>query len=286
MTALVSKNATPRRLFVVLGALALVTAAAVVYIQIASAAVAVTAATGGTGLSADTAANAATPSYTALGNMVITEGANGDFASPQTNTTLILTAPANWEFQASTCSATFAASKNITATSCANTTSAITVTLSVSGTNKADVLTISGVNVRPTSGGGSMASVNIVRTTASPGTATIAGITLDTTNFGSLSMVAGALNKLQILYPGEANAPGAPASSGRSGSPTAQTAGTAFNVTVNAVDQFWNLKNAVTDTVHLTSNDPNPTLAADAALVAGTKTMRRHRYPDRNLQSK
>jgi hypothetical protein len=179
MTARVRRSTTPRRLVVVLSALALAVAAAVVYVQIASANVAVTAATGGTGISADTAANAASPSYTALGNIVITEGANTDMPT-QTNTTLILTAPANWEFQAGTCSATFLASKNVTATSCANTTSTITVTLSVSGTNRADVVTISGVNVRPTSGGGSMASVNILRTTANPGTATIAGIVLDT----------------------------------------------------------------------------------------------------------
>src|SRR5207253_2060673 len=129
----------------------------------------------------------------------------------------ILTAPANWELQAGTCSATFAASKNITAAPCANTTPAITVTLSVSGTNKTDVPTISGVNVRPTSGGGSMAAVNILRTAGNPGTATITGITNGTTNFGTLSMVPGALNKLQTLLPGESNAPGAPASSGKSG---------------------------------------------------------------------
>ena len=169
MTARVRKSATRRRLLGVLGLLTIAAVAAIVYVQIASAAVTVTAATGGTSISADKAANAASPSYTALGNIVITEGNNGDFATPQTNTTLILTAPANWEFQSGTCSATFAATKNITAASCANTTSAITVTLSVSGTNKTDVLTISGVNVRPTSGGGSMSGSPAPRPHRVPG---------------------------------------------------------------------------------------------------------------------
>src|SRR5213076_40515 len=50
---------------------------------------------------------------------------------------------------------------------------------------------------------------------------------------------AAAFTKLQVLAPGEAAAPGT--GSGKSGSPAAQSAGTAFNVTVNAVDAFWNL---------------------------------------------
>ena len=85
MTARVRKSATRRRLVGVLGLLTIAAVAAIVYVQIASAAVTVTAATGGTSISADKAANAASPSYTALGNIVITEGNNGDFATPQTN---------------------------------------------------------------------------------------------------------------------------------------------------------------------------------------------------------
>ena len=57
---------------------------------------------------------------------------------------------------------------------------------------------------------------------------------------------AGAFAKLQLLMPGETAAPGT--GTGKTGSPSAQTAGTSFNVTVKAVDANWNLVNTVTDT--------------------------------------
>src|SRR4029077_1755481 len=75
--------------------------------------------------------------------------------------------------------------------------------------------------------------------------------------------------KLQILLPGETAAPGTP--SGKTGTPTAEAAGSAFTATVNAVDANWNPVSA-TDTVAITSSDSNATLPANAALVAGTKT--------------
>jgi hypothetical protein len=80
-----------------------------------------------------------------------------------------------------------------------------------------------------------------------------------------------AFTKLQLLVPGETAAPGS--ASGKTGTPTARTASTAFNVTVNAVDAFWNVDNSVTDTVSLTSSDANTLLPADTALVSGTQTL-------------
>src|SRR6185437_5025948 len=80
---------------------------------------------------------------------------------------------------------------------------------------------------------------------------------------------AGAFTKLQILLPGETAAPGT--ASGKTGSPSAQTAGGAFNVVVNAVDANWNVVSS-TDTVGITSTDANAALPANTALVAGTKT--------------
>src|SRR5439155_6603732 len=62
------------------------------------------------------------------------------------------------------------------------------------------------------------------------------------------------------------------AAGGKTGTPTAATAGTAFNVTVRAVDVFWNLINSVTDLVDISANDTNAVLAADAALVNGTNS--------------
>ena len=85
----------------------------------------------------------------------------------------------------------------------------------------------------------------------------------------STTVNAGAVTKLQLLMPGETAAPGT--STGKTGTPTAQTAGTAFTVTVNAVDANWNLVSS-THTVAITSSDANAGLPANAALVGGTRT--------------
>src|SRR5213075_2785757 len=84
----------------------------------------------------------------------------------------------------------------------------------------------------------------------------------DTTNGGitgstspSITVNPGAFAKLQILAPGESSVPGT--ASGKSGTPSAQTAGNAFNVTVNAVDANWNLVSGAGDTVGITSSDTN-----------------------------
>src|SRR5207249_8245313 len=94
------------------------------------------------------------------------------------------------------------------------------------------------------------------------------GITPDTGS--SITVNAGAFVKLQLLMPGETAAPGT--ASGKTGTPNAQTAGTAFTVTVNAVDANWYLVNTVTDTVGITSTDTNATMPGNAALASGTKT--------------
>ena len=81
--------------------------------------------------------------------------------------------------------------------------------------------------------------------------------------------VNGAVAKLQLLVPGEAAAPGT--TTGKTGTPTAQTGGTPFIVTVNAVDANWNIVSS-THVVGITSSDSAATLPANAALVAGTRT--------------
>src|SRR5439155_1725556 len=80
-----------------------------------------------------------------------------------------------------------------------------------------------------------------------------------------------AFAKLQLLAPGETAAPGT--SKGKSGPPPAVTAGAPFDITVNAVDNFWNIVNTVNDTVGITSSDATATLPPNAALVSGTATM-------------
>ncbi|MFY9158428.1 beta strand repeat-containing protein, partial [Aquirufa ecclesiirivi] len=100
-------------------------------------------------------------------------------------------------------------------------------------------------------------------------TATDQAATL-TANTGATTLVtAGAVNKLQVLMPGETAAPGT--TTGKTGSPTAQTAGTSLNFTVNAVDAYWNLVSSATPTAVITSSDAQATLPSSAALVGGTK---------------
>jgi hypothetical protein len=74
-------------------------------------------------------------------------------------------------------------------------------------------------------------------------------------------------NKLQVLMPGETNAPGT--TTGKTGTPIAQTVGVQFHVTVNAVDNSWHIVNS-SDTIHFTSSDSGAALPTDAALASGT----------------
>jgi hypothetical protein len=108
------------------------------------------------------------------------------------------------------------------------------------------------------------------------GSHTITAIYSGDTNFagstsGNFTQIVspGTFAKLQLLVPGETAAPGT--TTGKTGTPTAQLAGTPFTVTVNAVDANWNLV-STNDTVKITSSDASATLPANAALVSGTKS--------------
>src|SRR5262249_17899145 len=80
-----------------------------------------------------------------------------------------------------------------------------------------------------------------------------------------------AFPQLQLPVPGESAAPGT--ASGKTGTPSAQIAGTDVAVTVNAVDAFWNLVNTVDDTVGLSSSDATATLPAATSLLSGTTSL-------------
>src|SRR5438552_12555779 len=213
----------------------------------AQAAVSITAGTGGTSLSADKAQNATAPAFTTLGNIVILEGANGDFATG-TGVTLILTAPSGWRFNAGTGTATAAkisgsGGPEVAINSFTVTATNMTVNMTVTGTGQINSLTISGIQVQATDGSVVPNSANILRTSANPGSATIAGIVNGTTSFGALSQVAGNVTKL-----------------GFSTQPAGATAGSVFATqpVVKTQDQFGNnstsgLGATVNVTVSLTS---------------------------------
>lgn len=241
----------------------------------------VTGASGGAAISADTAAAGGSGAWTTLGAIIIDESKKSDISSGS-GLTLVLKAPAGFEFNTGLVpSVSFTGGGDITSASAQiNDPSTLTVTLNVSGTASTDTLTVgaTGLQVRPVVGGPLSGGRHIYRPASGGGTATINGVTTSTdgssgSNFGNLTEVAGAFVKLQLLMPGETAAPGTP--SGKTGTATAQTAGTALNVIVNGVDANWNVVPAASGssfTIHLASSDVNATVPADADLASGTHT--------------
>jgi hypothetical protein len=77
-------------------------------------------------------------------------------------------------------------------------------------------------------------------------------------------------SQLQVLLPGETNAPGT--ISGKIGTPSAQTVANPFDLTINACDATWHIA-ACSDTVGFTSTDTTAWLPPATALVNGTVTI-------------
>ena len=79
--------------------------------------------------------------------------------------------------------------------------------------------------------------------------------------------------QLQVLLPGETNAPGTLA--GKVGTPLPVSLSADYgeeNITVNACDSNWHILNGVTDTISLTTTDASALTPGNAALVNGTIT--------------
>ena len=178
------------------------------FAAMANAQVAVTAATGGTAISADNAITApGSATYTALNPITISDNGNfNDFTRNQTNVTFVLSAPANWQFQAGTGSVT--RTSNVTAAAIAVTSTTITVTYTTGGasSNNSSIM-INGIKVAPINGSPIPSTGNILRTS---GTGTISGfVNNGGNNCGTLAMVAGAASQLVI-----STQPTAPATNG------------------------------------------------------------------------
>jgi hypothetical protein len=105
-------------------------------------------------------------------------------------------------------------------------------------------------------------TIGAIKSVAIPKSALPAG------NTAYFRMVKPVATKLQVLLPGETAAPNTP--TGKTGTPTPATIGAAFNITVNAVDNNWNVVNYATDTITITSSDPQAFIPLDAPLVGGT----------------
>lgn len=150
----------------------------------ASAAVSVTAATGGTNICSNKAVTGSAPAFTTLGPIVITEGANTDFSIG--TSVIVLTAPTGWQFNTTLPTITYITGSNITGASGSITATTLTINVTVVNNNGADQLTITGLQVQPTT---TSSSAGAIRASVATG---VAGITTGSsgTNFGSLSVVA------------------------------------------------------------------------------------------------
>ncbi len=83
----------------------------------------------------------------------------------------------------------------------------------------------------------------------------------------SFTVNPGPFSGLQVLLPGQS--PRGGTADGKEGDPTAQQAGTAFTLTVRAVDAFWNLVSGVTDSIALGSSDAAAGMPARTRLTGG-----------------
>ena len=241
-----------------MAAMAIVVVSLVFVSQRVEAAVAVTAATGGGAISTDTAATATVPAWTSLGSIVITEGAATDMAVGA-GVTVIMTAPAGFEYNIAQAADVVATGADITGTGTGVVTfpsaTTMTLTYTAGAAVTMDVITIGGVTpvqVRPTTG--TPATGNILQVTGNAGTATIAGLVLDTTNFGTLTSVVGVASKLAVT-----------------GQPSASTvAGVAIATQpiVTVQDQGGNTVTGDTSTVTLALTTGTGTLSGTASMAA------------------
>src|SRR5262245_52926770 len=160
--------------------------------------VVITSPTGGNNIPADKAMNSTNgAAFTALGNIVITEGVNTDFVNG-TGVTLILSLPDGWRFNAGVGTVSFTSGRNISAASIAVATNTATVTFTVSGAAALDTLTIGSLQVQALDGANIPNAEYIRRVFGNSGTAVIAGIDDDFTTFGLVNQIAGAAKGLAI----------------------------------------------------------------------------------------
>jgi hypothetical protein len=89
-------------------------------------------------------------------------------------------------------------------------------------------------------------------------------------NMAFFRLIKRTFTQLQVLLPGETNAPNT--LTGKGGIPTAINSGDLETVTVNAVDATWNIVNVSGDTIHLTTTDGTAITPLDSALAGGTMT--------------
>ena len=89
-------------------------------------------------------------------------------------------------------------------------------------------------------------------------------------NMAYFRLLQRTFSQLQVLLPGETNAPNT--ATGKGGTPTPVSAGTQVNVVVNAVDSTYHIISSG-DTIALTSSDTGASLPGATAMSSGTVTL-------------
>ena len=89
-------------------------------------------------------------------------------------------------------------------------------------------------------------------------------------NAGYFGLIKRTFTQLQVLLPGETNAPGTVSGKIGTPDPVSLGAGGLINVTVNACDPQWNIVSASGDTIHITTTDGGAALPNDTTLINGS----------------
>jgi len=222
-----------------------------VFVNNASAAASITVATGGGSVSIDTTSGGGTGAWTSLTGPVITEGAFGEINTGSHSLTL----PAGWEFNTAqnvTIAVGGGTSLSLSALIITPTATTIDFYVSVASGAGTGSLTFSGIQVRPT--GTTPGTGDILHSAG-----VITGVTNETTNFGTLTTIAGTVTKVTITTP--------PSASTEYGSTFAQ------QPIVKTQDQFGNNSTnglAASKIVTLSLSTGTGTLDGDVDLDIGT----------------
>jgi trimeric autotransporter adhesin len=159
---------------------------------VAHANVSVSAGAGGTGICSNKAVTGSAPAFTALGSILITEGSNSDFSIG--TSVIILVPPTGWQFSTTLPAITYITGSNISGIASTISSTALTLNVTVVNTNGADQITITGLQVQPTT---TSAGSGSIRASVASG---VAGIATGSsgTNFASLSVNAPATATVSI----------------------------------------------------------------------------------------
>jgi hypothetical protein len=161
---------------------------------------------GGNDVPADRCGNSTNgAAFTALGDIVISEGLGSDFHSGN-GLTFRLTLPDGWQFNPTGATVSVLNSRDISSASIAVTVSNLTVTFSVSGTTKLDQLTIHGLQVQALDGTSDPNAGYILNLSSDPGTAVINGVAPDLGTFGLLNTIPGTPKALGLTTQPSPNA--------------------------------------------------------------------------------